>query len=154
MDERDEAREKATELAQQNAELSRRVTELETAEAVSLEQVKEALAQISHEGLPEGEGPIGLGLIGKAIEATEARAQAARQQELALNEEEQEAMDAILAAIKIIMNRWKLMTNTGELTAAAHVLQSFVFQHMAHRLAPERFKSWWAQGKETSDEVR
>lgn len=67
---------------------------------------------------------------------------------LTLTEDEQEAMDAINALMRVVLNRWKLRTNYNEFIAGIHVLQGFVIQRMLSRLAPKQWKSWYADGKE------
>jgi len=60
-----------------------------------------------------------------------------------LDAEEREAMDHLLAFMGIVVNRWKLRANHGELAPAIHVLQGFVTQHMLARQSPEHWGDWW-----------
>ena len=62
-----------------------------------------------------------------------------------LDADEQEAMDHLLAFMEIVSRRWQLAANSGELTAAIHVLQGFVIQHMLTRLEPGEWGDWWRQ---------
>lgn len=59
-----------------------------------------------------------------------------------LDEDEQEAMDHILAAMSAIQG-WGLKTNQTELAMAVHGLQAFVIQHMLQRLEPEYWGRWY-----------
>lgn len=63
----------------------------------------------------------------------------AAEPEAVLNDEEQEAMDNLLACMGIITQKWKLRTNSSELASAVHVLQGFIVQHMLGRIAPEHW---------------
>lgn len=62
-----------------------------------------------------------------------------------LTSEEQEADNLILEAFAAIKNMGndKLRYNNEELAEAIHVLQSFVKQHVLHRLDPEWYGKWW-----------
>lgn len=62
---------------------------------------------------------------------------------LRLNDLEQEAMDGLLDAMRIIVEDFKLKNNRGELTAAVHVIQGFIIQHMLARLAPNQWSPAW-----------
>lgn len=67
-----------------------------------------------------------------------------------LTDEEQYADNLILdafAAIKQIGDD-KLRYNNEELAEAIHVLQSFVKQHVLHRLDPEWYGQWWYTDEE------
>lgn len=67
-----------------------------------------------------------------------------------MNELEQKAADAILDAMDSIRNideRGKLSYNTDELVQAVHVLQSFVKQHVLHRVDPKYWADWWDQNE-------
>lgn len=59
-----------------------------------------------------------------------------------LDAEEQAVMDALLGVMSAIRNDWGMTANASELSAAVHVIQGFVIQHMLHRLAPESWGSW------------
>jgi hypothetical protein len=72
----------------------------------------------------------------------------------ALTPGEKRASDAILAAMDAIRNieedtnpdpkaRRKLYYNTEELAQGVHVLQSFVKQHVLHRIDPQEWSDWW-----------
>lgn len=63
---------------------------------------------------------------------------------MTLNEEEQAAMDHIIAAMNIICHDWDLAANQGELASAVHKLQHFVIQHALYRVDPEQWNSWYA----------
>lgn len=65
-----------------------------------------------------------------------------------LDAEEQEAMDHLLAFMEIVSRRWRLACNSGEMTAAIHVLQGFVIQHMLTRIQPDEWGDWWKAGRE------
>jgi hypothetical protein len=67
---------------------------------------------------------------------------------------EQKAFDAILEASSAIRNieeddkeplsaRRRLTCNEGEFVSAIHVLQSFVKQHILHRMNPQQWNDWW-----------
>jgi hypothetical protein len=59
-----------------------------------------------------------------------------------LDPEERETMDLLLAFMRQL-DDWGLRVNQGEMTAAIHVLQSFVVQHMLERIAPQAWASWY-----------
>jgi len=63
-------------------------------------------------------------------------------EEARLNETEQAAMDDLLAAADTILS-WELKANHEELTAAIHVIQGFIVQHMLQRIAPEAWGHWY-----------
>lgn len=58
---------------------------------------------------------------------------------------EEHAYEMILGSMHAIMNLdgQKLAYNTEELAEAIHVLQSFVNQHVLHRLDPDYYSAWW-----------
>jgi hypothetical protein len=67
---------------------------------------------------------------------------------------EQRASDTILEAMSAIRNieeddteplddRRRLTANGNELVDAVHVLQSFVKQHVLHRINPDDWSDWW-----------
>lgn len=53
-------------------------------------------------------------------------------------------MEALLGVMTTITRDWEMTANPGELTAAVHVIQGFIVQHMLHRLAPDAWSSWKA----------
>lgn len=64
-----------------------------------------------------------------------------------MTDKEQEAYDFILDAMGAIQNmddRDRLKYNCDELAQAVHVLQSFVKQHVLHRLDPDNWLDWWS----------
>jgi hypothetical protein len=61
-----------------------------------------------------------------------------------MNDEERIAMGKVTEAMHAIQGLGAL-ANQVELTAAVHVLQGFVIQHMLHRLSPEEFSDWSMQ---------
>lgn len=69
------------------------------------------------------------------------------------DEEEAEAMEHLLAYMELVTKRWGLRTNEGELTAAIHVLQGFVIQHMLRRLAPSSWSLWYTSQATTPHEA-
>jgi len=71
---------------------------------------------------------------------------------------EKRASDAILTAMDAIKDiekdanpdpnaRRKLYYNTEELAQGVHVLQSFVKQHVLHRIDPQQWSDWWESQK-------
>ena len=62
--------------------------------------------------------------------------------DVAMDAEEQAAMDAIAAAYGMILGMG-LSDNRGELVGAVHVLQSFVAQHLLHRISPKSWNDWF-----------
>lgn len=78
----------------------------------------------------------------RELEEVKQRVDAGAASLLALNEEETEAMDGVLKAYRIIGETWKLRANEAELTAAVHVIQGFIQQHMLSRLS-SAWGSWW-----------
>lgn len=157
IEERDELRDKVQTLTEERDGLRQQNAELMTEEAVKLSQVRSALEDVARGDLvPEGAiPPQGLVLIHEALR--EAQDNAQRIQEnftLSLSEDEQEAMDGVNSAFNIIANRWKLRANANELTAAVHVVQGFIVQHMLARLTEGQWGNWWEQRKGVGDEVR
>lgn len=71
-----------------------------------------------------------------------------------LDDEEQEAMDHLLAFMNIVTNRWGLAVNTGELASGVHVCQGFITQHMLHRLAPDNWSDWYKAPATTEEEAK
>ncbi len=72
-----------------------------------------------------------------------------------LDEEEQAAMDAILAAEDAVLGLGGgLKANDVEFVIAIHGLQSFVVQHMLHRLDPEKWSSWFAEAELVRGDAR
>jgi len=61
-----------------------------------------------------------------------------------LDEVEKEAMNELLRAYNKILG-WGLEHNREELTGAVHVIQSFIVQHMLHRLSPDAWSDWYRE---------
>jgi hypothetical protein len=65
-------------------------------------------------------------------------------------ERETKAWNLIIEAMFAIQNMdehgTQLKYNDDELIGAIHVLQSFVKQHVLHRLAPDEYSDWWSVG--------
>lgn len=83
---------------------------------------------------------------------------------ISLTRGEQRAQDAIIEAMSTIHNieadedlprekRRTLTYNNDELTSAVHVLQSFVKQHVLHRLDPKEWSDWWESREEGAARV-
>lgn len=76
--------------------------------------------------------------------------------DVSLNEKEQKAADAILAAMKAVRelteNEGQYPCNpynfTEEAIPAIHKLQMFVLMHWAHRVNPEYWSDWFHQDGE------
>ena len=62
---------------------------------------------------------------------------------VALAADERQAMDHLMAYMKIVEADWKLKFNHDELRPAIHVLQGFIVQHMLHRLNPAGWSNWY-----------
>jgi len=60
-----------------------------------------------------------------------------------LDPEEREMMDLLLSFTRRL-DDWGLKANQSEMTAAIHVLQGFVVQHMLQRIAPQAWSGWYA----------
>ena len=75
----------------------------------------------------------------RRVEEAEARA------DIRPDSDEQEALDALQSYMAVVVHRWKLRANQGELLAAVHTLQGAVQQHLLHRIAPNNWASWWQE---------
>jgi hypothetical protein len=60
-----------------------------------------------------------------------------------LDDDEKQAMNDLLGAYNKILRNWRLKHNQTELTAAVHVIQGFIVQHMLHRLSPDAWADWY-----------
>jgi len=72
---------------------------------------------------------------------------AVRREAVTPNAEEEEALQCLARYMDIVWHGWNMRVNSGEQTAAVHVLQGAVIQHMLHRAAPDRWGSWWADAE-------
>lgn len=61
---------------------------------------------------------------------------------MSLDAEEAEAM-RLLSEFMAVLKGWGLKANHHEMTAAIHVLQGFITQHMLHRESPDEWSSWY-----------
>lgn len=60
-----------------------------------------------------------------------------------LSEDEKRIMDYVKHVHNQITAVWGLSANTEELTAAIHVIQLFIIQHVLAREAPKEFNNWY-----------
>lgn len=67
-----------------------------------------------------------------------------------LDDEEKEALAHIHAYMRTV-NEWGLSANRTEMIAAVHALQSFVIQHMLHRVEPAEWSNWYRGSDEADD---
>jgi hypothetical protein len=66
----------------------------------------------------------------------------------ALNQDEQECMDHILAVMHTLCEKWGLREGTNlryEMCLHVHGLQGFVQQHMLQRIAPDQWGHWYTE---------
>lgn len=52
---------------------------------------------------------------------------------------------AVMEAMNSVDERGVLIYNVEEYIAAIHILQSFLKQHIVHRLFPDEFSDWWEE---------
>lgn len=67
---------------------------------------------------------------------------------MALNAEEQECMDHLLAVMDTLSNRWELKMGTNlsyEMCLHIHGLQGFITQHMLQRTEPDQWGHWYGR---------
>lgn len=62
----------------------------------------------------------------------------------ALDDDEDWAMTRLIDVMNRIIRDWGLRYNNTELIGAVHTIQSFIVQHMLHRLNPAFWGDWYA----------
>jgi hypothetical protein len=66
--------------------------------------------------------------------------------------EEERAMAGLAEVHRQILS-WGLQGNGLELTAAIHVIQSFIIQRFLHRINPTAFSSWYSRAASTDPQL-
>jgi hypothetical protein len=65
-----------------------------------------------------------------------------------LTEEEEAAVEHLLAFMEIVKDEWGLFANHDQLVLGMHLLQQFVQQHVLHRLDPDNWSDWYTETEE------